>query len=106
MKEVFVTGGTGYLGRPFIEKLCAEGPGSIFVHMVGAPAPWKAAQFRAIDFVSLEQSVAAAKPAAVAHFVFVSVAHPAPVMKAYTAVRARCEQILRESGINATILRP
>jgi uncharacterized protein YbjT (DUF2867 family) len=40
------------------------------------------------------------------HFVFVSVAHPAPAMKAYIAVREECEQHIRESGLNATILRP
>src|SRR5207247_11181758 len=39
-------------------------------------------------------------------FIYVSVAHPAPVMKAYIAVREECEQIIRESGLNATILRP
>jgi uncharacterized protein YbjT (DUF2867 family) len=78
------------------------------VHLVGVshPAQWKAAEFRSIDLVSLEQSIAAAKRAAAAHFVFVSVAHPAPVMKAYIEVRIRCEQIVRQSGLNATILRP
>jgi len=35
----------------------------------------------------------------------VSVAHPAPVMKAYIAVRVECEDFLRNSGMNATILR-
>ena len=65
--------------------------GSALVHMVGAshPAPWKGAAFQSIDLVSLEQSVAAAKQAAVRHFVFVSVAHPAPVMKSYFEVRSR-----------------
>jgi uncharacterized protein YbjT (DUF2867 family) len=38
--------------------------------------------------------------------VYVSVAHPAPVMKAYIAVRCECEQILTGSGLIATILRP
>jgi uncharacterized protein YbjT (DUF2867 family) len=145
MRQVFVTGGTGYLGRPLIRKLCADGlrvtplarpqsaakipsgcgviaedapdsrtyqdqvpAGSTFVHLVGVarPAPWKGAEFRSIDLVSLEQSVAAAKRAAVAHFVFVSVAHPAPVMKAFIEVRVKCEQTIRESGLNATIPRP
>jgi uncharacterized protein YbjT (DUF2867 family) len=82
--------------------------GSTFVHLVGVshPAPWKGAQFRAIDLVALEQSVEAAKRAAIAHFVFVSVAQPAPVMKAYIEVRQQCERAIRESGLNATILRP
>jgi uncharacterized protein YbjT (DUF2867 family) len=83
-------------------------PGSTFVHLVGVPhpAPWKGAQFRAIDLVSLRQSVTAAKLRGVQHFVYMSVAHPAPVMKAYIQVRMQCEEIVRQSGLNATILRP
>ena len=40
------------------------------------------------------------------HFVYVSVAQPAPMMKAYIEVRAQCEQKIRGSRMNATILRP
>src|SRR6266513_1161546 len=36
----------------------------------------------------------------------VSVAHPAPTMKAYIEVRTRCEELIRTSGLHATILRP
>jgi uncharacterized protein YbjT (DUF2867 family) len=36
----------------------------------------------------------------------VSVAHPAPVMKAYIAVRQEGERLVRASGARATILRP
>jgi uncharacterized protein YbjT (DUF2867 family) len=36
----------------------------------------------------------------------VSVAHPAPVMKAYTAARAEGEALLAAAGLRATILRP
>jgi uncharacterized protein YbjT (DUF2867 family) len=145
MKQVVVLGGTGYIGRPLIERLCADGfrvsavarpqsiakippgctvitgnaldsrtyeeqipVGATFVHLVGVshPAPWKAAEFQSIDFVALEQSVAAAKRAQAVHFVFVSVAHPAPVMKAFIEVRTRCEELLRTSGLPGTILRP
>jgi uncharacterized protein YbjT (DUF2867 family) len=83
-------------------------PGSTLVHLVGTPhpAPWKASQFESVDFVSLEQSVAAARSAGVGHFVFVSVAHPAPVMRAFIDVRIRCERRIQQSGLNATILRP
>ena len=79
-----------------------------FVHLVGVahPSPAKAAQFQTVDLASLRTSVAAARSAEARHFVFVSVAHPAPAMKAYIAVREECEQIIRESGLNATILRP
>ena len=50
--------------------------------------------------------MAAAKSFGVKHFVYVSVAHPAPVMKAYIEVRTECERQIRESGIEASILRP
>ena len=82
--------------------------GATFVHLVGVahPAPWKAKQFREIDLVSVQASLAAAKAASVDHFVYVSVAHPAPVMKAYIAVRTACEALIVASGLQATILRP
>ena len=83
-------------------------PADTFVHLVGVshPNPSKAEQFRAIDFASVQNSVPAAVAAGVKHFVYVSVAHPAPVMKAYWQTRADCEAIIRASGLNATILRP
>jgi len=82
--------------------------GCTFVHLVGVahPSPAKAEQFRTVDLASLRVSVTAAQQAQARHFVFVSVAHPAPAMKAYIAVRQECEQIIGESGLNATILRP
>ncbi|HLY91724.1 MAG TPA: NAD(P)H-binding protein [Candidatus Angelobacter sp.] len=82
--------------------------GCTFVHLVGVahPSPSKAEQFRTVDLASLRVSVAAAEKAEARHFVFVSVAHPAPAMKAYIAVREECEQIIETSGLNATILRP
>ena len=79
-----------------------------FVHLVGVshPSPSKAALFRSVDLKSLETAVRAAQSAQIRHFVYISVAHPAPVMKAYIAVREECEQIIQNSGLNATILRP
>lgn len=145
LKDVVVLGGSGYLGQPLIQKLCAEGlhvaavarqqsvakipagcrviagnaldarsyqdevpTDAAFVHLVGVPhpAPWKGAAFRSVDLVALEQSIAAAKHAAARHFVFVSVAQPAPVMKEFIEVRRKCEQMIQESGLNATIIRP
>jgi uncharacterized protein YbjT (DUF2867 family) len=78
------------------------------VHLTGArhPAPWKGAEFEAVDRVSLEASLRAAIDGSVRHFVYVSVAHPAPVMKDYIRVRRRCEEAIRRTGIAATILRP
>src|ERR1700690_121919 len=79
-----------------------------FVQLVGVPhpSPSKAAQFRAIDLVSAHAAVAAAQAARVRHFVYVSVAHPAPEMKAYIEVCEECEELIGRSGMNATILRP
>ena len=142
---MFVTGGTGYLGRPLIEALLSRGhtvraltreasaaalpPGAIvvtgnalesarwtsqlapaatFVHLIGTPhpSPTKAAEFQAVDLVSIRIAVEAATAASIRHFVYVSVAHPAPVMHAFIKVRQQGERLVRSSGLAATILRP
>ena len=142
---MFLSGGTGYVGRALAAKLVERGhrarvlarPGSehkvpagaevisgnpldpatfssavsagdSFVQLTGVahPAPWKEREFRAIDLVSLRASANVAKSAGVAHFVYVSVAQPAPVMKAYIRVRQEGEAILKNLGLTATILRP
>ena len=144
-QPVFVTGGTGYLGRPLIEALLGKGRvvyalarpesvrrvppgahpvagdalndatfagaiprGSTFVHLVGTPHPnpSKAAEFQRVDLASIRAAVSAARHAGVEHFVYVSVAHPAPVMQAYIAVRREGERLVHASGLRATILRP
>src|SRR5438309_336302 len=144
-KNVFIAGGTGYIGQVLIPLLVERGhevralvrpgserrlpsgceavignaldassfservrPSDTFVQLVGVPhpSPAKAAQFQSIDLASVRASVSAAARAGVKHFVYVSVAQPAPVMKAYQAVRAEGEKIIRDSGLNATILRP
>jgi uncharacterized protein YbjT (DUF2867 family) len=152
--NVFVTGGTGYLGRPLVSRLIERGhdvavltrPGSekklppgarhvpgdaldaasfrgsiapaktggrqrplTFVQLVGVshPSPAKAPEFRSIDLASVRASASAAVEAGVEHFVYVSVAQPAPaVMKAYAAARAEGEAIVRGTSMNATFLRP
>jgi uncharacterized protein YbjT (DUF2867 family) len=143
--SVFVTGGTGYLGRPLVAALLARGhevkalvrdgseeklpagcqavignalegssyadkvrPADTLVQLVGVahPNPSKAAEFRRVDLAAARGAVLAAQKSGVQHMVYVSVAHPAPVMKAYIEVRTECETMMRESGVNATILRP
>lgn len=145
MNPVFVTGGTGYVGRPLIAALVARGAdvsalarpesarrlpagarpvignaldastfaaaiplGATFVHLIGTPHPnpSKAAEFERVDLASIRAAVEAAQRGGVQHFVYVSVAHPAPIMKAYIAVRMQGEALVRASGIRATILRP
>ncbi len=142
---IFITGGTGYVGRSVIPKLLGQGhtvralarpgserklpagctivtgnaldapsfaahvaPADTWIHLIGVshPAPWKAEQFRAVDLASVRAAIAAAREAAIRHFVYVSVAHPAPAMKAYIAVRTECESLIAAAGLNATILRP
>jgi uncharacterized protein YbjT (DUF2867 family) len=143
--QVFIAGGTGYIGRPLIQALLHDGhtvsalsrpgsqsklpagctfvpgnaldastyrdrvaPADTFVHLVGVahPGPGKGDQFRAIDLKSIEAAVDAATQAGIRHFVYVSVAHPAPMMKDYIEVRMRGEDVIRRAGLNATIVRP
>lgn len=84
------------------------GAADTLVHLVGVahPSPAKAAAFREVDLASLRAAVAAARHAGVKHFVYLSVAQPAPLMHAYLAARAEGEALLRASGIPSTILRP
>ena len=78
------------------------------VQLVGTPhpGPKKAAQFLSVDLASARASIENAARARVAHFVYVSVAHPAPAMQAYVAARTEAEELLRATGLPATILRP
>jgi uncharacterized protein YbjT (DUF2867 family) len=78
------------------------------VQLVGVPhpSPAKARQFVEIDLRSALETFAAAREAAVAHVVYVSVAQPAPVMRAYQAARAEAERALAASGLAHTIVRP
>jgi len=83
-------------------------PGDTLVHLVGTPhpSPRKAPEFERVDLASIRASVEAGKRAAISHLVYVSVAQPAPVMRAYVAVRAAGEALIRDSGTPATVLRP
>ena len=68
-------------------------PANTFVQLVGVrhPNPSKAAEFRAIDQTAGCAGAEAAARSGVRHFVYVSVAQPAPVIKAYVAVRSAVE---------------
>jgi uncharacterized protein YbjT (DUF2867 family) len=83
-------------------------PANTFLQLVGVshPSPSKAALFRSVDLASAKASADAARSAGVAHFVYVSVAHPAPAMTAYWQARAEAEEYVRAAGLNATFLRP
>ena len=145
IRNVFVTGGTGYMGSHLIPVLRERGhtvralvrpgsegklppgcplvfgnaldagsfasqvpPSDTFVQLVGYPKPdpRKAQQFRDVDLKSGLAAVEAATAAKVGHFVYVSVAHPAPIMQVYIQPRVEVEEAIRASGLNATIVRP
>jgi len=83
-------------------------PCDTFVHLIGVahPSPRKAAEFRSIDLKSIQEAAPAAARAQVRHFIYLSVARPAPIMQEYQAVRAEGEQIIRSQGLAATFMRP
>ena len=82
--------------------------GSTLVHLVGTPhpSPAKAAEFERVDLASIHASVQAAVARRVRQLVYVSVAHPAPVMRAYVDARVAGESAITASPLAATILRP
>ena len=83
-------------------------PQATLVHLVGTPHPnpAKAAEFQRVDLGSVIAATTAAQRAKVRHLIYVSVAHPAPVMQAYIAARIEGEAAVYASGIPATIVRP
>src|SRR5919108_1575064 len=83
-------------------------PGDTLIHLVGTPHPnpTKVKQFEDIDLASIRATAIAAKRVGISHLIYVSVAQPAPVMRAYLAVRAMGEAIIRQTRLTATILRP
>jgi uncharacterized protein YbjT (DUF2867 family) len=103
-------GTTVVSGNPFAADELARAltPDTTLVHLIGTPrpSPSKAREFRDVDLASTRSAATAAARAGVAHIVYVSVAHPAPVMKAYQAARIEGEALVRATGIPATILRP
>ncbi len=83
-------------------------PCDTFIQLVGVPhpSPAKGAEFRAVDLVAGREAISACSELGMHHFIYLSVAHPAPMMKDYIAVRAECEQLIQEKHLNSTILRP
>lgn len=87
----------------------AIGDADTVVHLIGTPhpGPAKAREFVTVDLASVRALTTALRGASqVAHVIYLSVAQPAPVMRAYVDVRIEGERLLRESGIPATFVRP
>jgi uncharacterized protein YbjT (DUF2867 family) len=86
----------------------AIAPADTFLQLIGTPhpSPKLAAEFERVDLVSVRESAKAATASGIRHFVYVSVAQPAPIMRAYVSVRARGEALVGETGIPSTFLRP
>src|SRR3989440_9627462 len=103
-------GALGAIGDPLrMDSYTNEiAPADTFVHLIGTPhpSPAKAKQFHDVDLVSIQVAIKAARDAGVRHFVYLSVAQPAPVMKEFIAVRSAGEGMIRESGVPATFVRP
>jgi uncharacterized protein YbjT (DUF2867 family) len=78
------------------------------VQLVGTPhpGPAKAAEFRNVDLAAAVALARALPTSGAAHVVYVSVAQPAPVMRAYVEVRAEGERRLTATGVACTFLRP
>jgi uncharacterized protein YbjT (DUF2867 family) len=78
------------------------------VHLIGVahPSPSKAALFETVDLASARSAARAAMAAGVGHIVYVSVARPAPVMRAYIDARRRAEEAFSASRIPCTFLQP
>jgi uncharacterized protein YbjT (DUF2867 family) len=79
-----------------------------FIQLVGVshPSPAKAREFQTIDLKAGMEAIRVAADVGIRHFIYVSVAHPAPAMHAYIAVRSACEDEIHAKALNATILRP
>jgi uncharacterized protein YbjT (DUF2867 family) len=83
-------------------------PDDTLIHLVGTPHPnlTKVKEFQQVDLASIRAAVVAAKRVGIFHLIYVSIAHPAPVMRAYLAVRAMGEALIKQAGLTATVLRP
>src|SRR5215207_715466 len=87
-------------------------PADTLVQLVGTPhpGPRRATEHARVDLPVGLAAVDAAVEGRVRHLVYVSVAHPAPVMHEYIAARTEVEARIREacatSWMAATILRP
>jgi uncharacterized protein YbjT (DUF2867 family) len=83
-------------------------PGEAVIHLVGTPHPnpSKAKEFQKVDLASIRATVTASARIGISHLVYVSVAHPAPIMRAYIEARQAGEKMIKEAGLTAVVPRP
>jgi uncharacterized protein YbjT (DUF2867 family) len=60
---------------------------------VSHPGPGKTLEFQSIDRTSALGAIEAARHVGIEHFVYVSVAQPAPVMRSYVEVRVEARRL-------------
>ncbi|HVW86247.1 MAG TPA: NAD(P)H-binding protein [Bryobacteraceae bacterium] len=89
-----VVSGNALDGDTYVQHSAA---GQTFIQLTGVahPSPAKAKQFVEIDLRSALEAIRVARDQGAGHFIYVSVAHPAPAMKAYIEVRSSCEAAIR-----------
>lgn len=77
-----------------------------FIQLVGVshPSPAKAQQFIDVDQRSGTEAIRVAAQNRIRHFIYISVAHPAPAMHAYIEARTACERAILESGLASTTM--
>jgi uncharacterized protein YbjT (DUF2867 family) len=83
-------------------------PADTFIHLVGVPQPSRttAAELRSVNLVSAREAALACAELGMPHFIYMSVAHPAPFRKDYIAVHVEGERLITERRLNSTIFRP
>src|ERR1022692_1732364 len=131
MQPIFITGGTGYMGKRLIAALLAESypeaklpTGAIpviadafaakssqdemrafnicSIAWCSPPGAKEKELFKNIDLAPAEASAIAAKHAGVKHFVYISVAQtPAKIMQDYQQSRAVGEEAIINAGLSA-----
>ena len=100
-RSVFITGGTGYIGRGLIPELLARGHEVRALVRAGAEGRLPSGASAILGDALQHASYAAQVRPADTFVHLVGVSHPSPAKAALFR-----EALIRQSGLNATILRP
>ncbi len=126
-RRIFLTGGTGRVGTALIPVLLERGHRVRALVSPGSTARLPAAcevvsgndleanSYRQLirpsdtflHLVAAQGAIDVCAELGMRHFIYLSVAHPAPFMsRDYVGARVQCERLILERRLNATILRP